>query len=446
MTLPGGRTAALLLIVLAVAGLYPVQHSIDVYRNTLRVVMYKSATEEHVRAVEDMLKKKGLEPWRGSTRNAKGEPLTVVNARIPQREWGKNLQEYVAAVQQLKRVDRVVPGMNEQGIPLDQIQQLNMQDVGVVVMAALIGGFRKSAANVLWLQADANWREGRHYRTVPLARAVVTLDPLFVDAWAVTCWHMAYNMSVEANSPDEAADLIAKGIDFAEQGLSWNGTRYELYQEIGWTYYDKIQNYAMAAEYMKKALDHPHPTFLERAIAHAYERIPDIDRALFWYNVSLKKYGEDHIAVGAITTINERYVPAWEAFKQGDLDEAERRLKRDWQKDDPYDTIGMHFLARIHEARAEQAGKAGDTEAQRQWYRKAFETWLASAKYSSVDRLARRRVLTLAANLGWMDEVPKGMNDVGLPESRVESVLKPEHSGGQAPSGTTEGGSESSAW
>ncbi|NUP99049.1 MAG: hypothetical protein HUU35_04240 [Armatimonadetes bacterium] len=428
------RLIAWIIIIAGLAALFPVQHSIDVYRNTFRLAFYKTAEPQHVAAAEEALRKLGLEPQQVTSRNAKGEEVPGIEATMPRREWGQDLFRYVAAVNHLPRVAQVVPSLNEQGIPLDRIQELNLQDVGIVVIAALLGGFRKMAANVLWLQSDANWFEGRYYRTVPLGRLVTTLDPQFVEAWTVTCWHLAYNMSVEEKSPDGAAERIREGIQFAEAGLPWNSTRYEIYQEIGWTYYDKLQNYARAAEYLKKAIEHPHPTFLERAIAHAYERIPDIESALFWYNVSLKKYGTQHdpVSVGAIKTISERYLPAWEAYKEGDLDEALFRLKRDWQKDDPYDTIAMHFMARIHEDKAAKASADGDVELANKLYQQAFNTWLDAAKANASNRLARRRVLTLAANFwkqwGWESpnaQIPKGMNDVGLPERGDE--LAPEH-------------------
>ena len=430
------RSIAILLIVICLAALFPVQHAIDVYRNTMRVTLYKSAQQEHVDAVVKTMADLNLKATVTTGLNQKGEPVPLIEAVLPPRDWGKSLLKYTAAVTHLSRVSNVVPTLNEQGIPLDQLQELNLQDVGIVVIAALLGGFRKSAANVLWLQSDANWFEGRYYRTVPLGRLVTTLDPQFVEAWTVTCWHLAYNMSVEEKSADGAAERIREGIQFCEQGLPWNSTRYEIYQEIGWTYYDKLQNYARAAEYLKKAIEHPHPTYLERAIAHAYERIPDIESALFWYNVSLKKYGQtDHVAIGAITTINERYVQAWESFKEKDWDEALRRLKRDWRKDNPFDTIGMHFKARIYEEKAAESASKGDYEKSAEEYREAFNTWLEVASHNASDRLARRRVLTLADHFwkqwNWKTNrdpefIKKGMNDVGLPE-RNNEMSAPEH-------------------
>ncbi len=416
--------------------MFPVQNAIDVQRNTFRVTMYKSADAAQVQAVKQALTDLDLKPVEVTRTNPKGEQVPGIDALLPRTVWGKSLLRYVAAVNSLPRVANVTPSLNEQGIPLDQLQELNLQDVGIVVITALLGGFRKSAANVLWLQSDANWFEGRYYRTVPLGRLVTTLDPQFVEAWTVTCWHLAYNMSVEERTPDGAAERIREGIQFAELGLPWNSTRYDIYQEIGWTYYDKLQNYARAAEYFKKAIEHPHPTFLERAIAHAYERIPDIESALFWYNVSLKKYGaeNDPVSVGAIITIRQRYVRAWEAFtKDRDPDKALVYLKEDWQKDDAYDTIAMHFKARIHETKAAKAAADGDTEKAADYYKLAFDTWLEAATHNASDRLSRRRVLTLAGNMwqlwGWKDKnehVPEGMNDVGLPESKLKQ-LAPGH-------------------
>lgn len=419
---------------------YPLQERISRYRNTLRVTMYADAEDQHITAIEDKMRELGLEPGRTTATDKQGHAAPQLYAQVPRSEWGGTYGKYLLALHGAQRVDHVSPGLNEQGIPLDQVQTLNIQDVGIIVMAALIGGFRKSAANVLWLQNEENWHSDRGYRTVPLARAVTLLDPYFTEAWVLTCWHLAYNMSVEASSPDEAAELIGTGLKFAQDGLPWNSTRFELYQEIGWTYYDKLQNYEMAAHYLKQAIAHPHPTYLERLIAHAYERIPDIGQALTWYNISLEKYGKDNVALGAITTITERYLNAWKLYEQGKYTEALVQLDEDWAKavaklggNEPTKTIYWHFKARIYEQLAEQPGADRDT-----LYRQAFDIWFEAAQNNATDRLARRRVLILADNFpAWRDEVPPGFNDVGLPESAGQQ-LAPEHGSGRgtAPEGT----------
>ncbi|MBI5830709.1 MAG: hypothetical protein HZB16_00175 [Armatimonadetes bacterium] len=428
-----GKLIAWAVLLIGIVGQFPLQSRIDRYRSTFRISMYADARPEELTQVETKLKEMGLNPRRGQVLDKTGKPAVLFIAEVPRAEWGGTYEKYITAVHGVDRVDRVVPGLNEQGIPLDQVQSLNVQDVGIIVMAALIGGFRKSAANVLWLQNEENWHAGKGYRTVPLAKAVTLLDPYFTEAWVLTCWHLAYNMSVEAKTPDEAAELIKTGLDFAKGGLPWNSTRFELYQEIGWTYYDKLQNYEMAADYLKRAVGHPHPTFLERMIAHAYERIPDIDNALKWYNISLRKYGDkDPVANGAVATITERYLNAWNLYKTGDYKGALVKLDADWTAAlaradrQPSDTIYQHFRARIFEKLAEEPG--ADRTAM---YRQAFAIWLDAAKTNATDRLARRRVLILADNFPeWKSQVPAGFNDVGLPEKRND--LKPEHGSGRA--------------
>jgi len=433
------KRLAWVLVVAAVALQFPLQESIDRYRNTIRVIMYPDARDTDIAQAQARFTELGLQPKVVSARGADGRPTKAVLAPLPRAEWSATHEKYIRGLHSVPRVNQVVAGINEQGIPLDQVQQLNIQDVGIIVMAALIGGFRKSAANVLWLQNEENWHSGKGYRTIPLARAVTMLDPNFVDAWVLTCWHLAYNMSVEAKSPDEAASLIAQGLKFAEEGIPWNSTTYEIYQEIGWTYYDKLQNYERAAEYMKQAIEHRHPTYLERMIAHSYERLPEIDKALKWYHVSQQKYGEaDQTARGAIETITERYLNAWQLFRRGDYDGAERQLESDWTaacercsragRTLPSSTIYLHFRARIAEARA-SAAKGGERA---KLYEQAFSAWMAAAKENPSDRLARRRVLTLADNFGWKDRVPKGYNDVGLPENWAKD-LAPEQRGRSKP-------------
>lgn len=444
------RALAIAVVVGALAVEFPLQNSIDTYRNTFRVAMYPDARPQDVDAAAAKLQDAGLKVSRVTHNGA----VTLL-APLPRSAWHGTHEKYITAVQNVPRVESVIPGLNEQGIPLDQVQQLNIENVGIIVMAALIGGFRKSAANVLWLQNDEDWHSGHGYRTVPLAKAVTLLDPNFVDAWVLTCWHLAYNMSVEAKDPDEAASLIRQGLEFAKGGIPWNSTRYEIYQEVGWTYYDKLQNYAWAAEFFKRAIEHPHPTFLERIIGHAYERIPDIDNALFWYKVSQEKYKEgDRISQGAIDTITERYVNAWALYKQKRYDEALKQLDEDWQKsltkwakNKPADTIYQHFRARIFEGMAEQPNLS--PKQKEGFYLQAFEGWLKTAKSNSSDRLARRRVLTLAENFGWNNRVPPGFNDVGVPETWAKD-LSPDKKGRAVPTkpkgeGAPQGGAPAAA-
>jgi len=365
-------------------------------------------------------------------------------------------------------------------LPLERIAELPIQDLGIVTIGAILGGFRSIAVDLLWMKSDSYWHEGKSHRMVPIAKVISLLEPHFVDCWVLTGWHLAYNMSVEADSVDQARQLIRDGIAFLIEGAKWNPERHEIPREIGWTYFDKLNEYEgkgdaqgwpsshledwraaewlidsirkleaeMRAGTLDVAIENP-PTYLERLIAHGYERMPDIDKALEWYHISLDKYGDDHHAVGAIKTITERYVRAWALYRKAEqaysqeryseaiglLQLAHQRLIEDWQKDDPYDLIGMHLKAKIHEFMAVAATLNGDMPAAEQYYDQAFNIWLEMAEHSSMDKLARRRLLDLFRRCGrperWAKKIPAGLNDVGLPET---TVRRPEEMG-EAPGG-----------
>src|SRR5690606_233158 len=73
----------------------------------------------------------------------------------------------------------------------------------VVSMANMFFGFRKMAANLLWLQVDKYWHAGMLYRMVPLMHATVALDPQFVDAFLLGAWHLAYNATAQMRDTPE---------------------------------------------------------------------------------------------------------------------------------------------------------------------------------------------------------------------------------------------------
>jgi len=190
---------------------------------------------------------------------------------------------------------------------------------------------------------------------------------------------------VETEDANERAILLEKAVACLKEGISWNPDRYDLYFELGWTYFDKIKDYDEATKWLEAAIHFEHPEYIERLIAHAYERIPDIDRALDWYDYCIKRNPGDHTAIGATTTIRERYLRAWRLMLEGKYDEALRELNYYLQVD-PTDTIGLHLQAMIYE-------RAGNK-------RKAYDIWRLSAETHALDDYARWRAAKLARELG----------------------------------------------
>ncbi|MGD9519792.1 MAG: tetratricopeptide repeat protein [Armatimonadota bacterium] len=282
--------------------------------------------------------------------------------------------------------DRLVLGLNRP-MPVTKIVDFDPTAITGVIVGAILGGFREVAATMLWIKVDELWDQGKgtQFQTLNLMRAVTLLDPHWIEPWRITAWHLAYNLYVETEDPEEQALLLEKAVACLKEGISWNPDIYDLYFELGWTYFDKVKDYEEATKWLEASIQFEHPEYIERLIAHAYERIPDIDRALDWYDYCIKRNPGDHTAIGATTTIRERYLRSWNEMKAGRFDEALRELQY-YMLVDPQDVIGMHLQALIYERKGDK--------------RKAYDLWKLAGESRAMDDYARWRAAKLAVELG----------------------------------------------
>jgi tetratricopeptide (TPR) repeat protein len=282
--------------------------------------------------------------------------------------------------------DRLVLGLNRP-MPVTKIVDFDPTAITGVIIGAILGGFREVAATMLWIKVDELWDKGKgtEFKTLNLMRAVTLLDPHWLEPWRITAWHLAYNLYVETEDPQERALLLEKAVACLKEGISWNPDTYDLYFELGWTYFDKIKDYEQATKWLEAAMQFEHPEYIERLIAHAYERIPEITLALDWYDYCIKRNPGDHTAIGATVTIRERYLRAWNLMMEGRYDEALAELDN-YLLVDPDDLIGMHLKALIYERKGDK--------------RKAYDLWTLAGKRRALDDYARWQATRLAAELG----------------------------------------------
>ncbi len=281
---------------------------------------------------------------------------------------------------------RLVLGV-KRPMALTKIVEFDPTAITGVIAGAILGGFREMAASMLWLKLDTMWHSGKvhWFEGLHVMRTVTLLDPHWLEPWRVTGWHLAYNLYVETDDPDHRALLLEKGISALKEGISWNPDRYELYFELGWTYYDKLDDFEEATKWFRYCLQFEHPEYIERLIAHAYERLPDIPKALDWYDYCLKRRPSDRTAKGATLTIRERYLPAWQLMEAGRYDEAIAEVNK-YLTVEPKNRIALHLKAHIYE----QAGNLA----------KALDMWKLAAETAALDDLARRKVADISAQLG----------------------------------------------
>jgi tetratricopeptide (TPR) repeat protein len=148
-------------------------------------------------------------------------------------------------------------------------------------VGALVFGFRKLVADMLWLKFDEYWHLGLVQRMLPIMETVVTLDPHFVEAYAIGAWHLAYNVTVMFHSVEEKQKYIDLAVVFLEKGIKNNPRSSKLYSELGFTiYFFKLHDYEKAAYYLGEATNYEHDPWVERAYALSLERLREEEKAL----------------------------------------------------------------------------------------------------------------------------------------------------------------------
>ncbi len=283
------------------------------------------------------------------------------------------------------RYQRLVLGI-KRPMPLTKIVDFDPTALSGVMIGAILGGFREVAATMMWAKVHTLWnQEGTWYDCLYVMRSTTLLDPHWIEPWRVTAWHMAYNIYAETDDARQRAILLDKAISALKEGISWNPEETDLFIELAWTYFDKLDDYEQAAKWFRATLHMPHPAHIDRIIAHGYERLPDIPKALDWYDYCLKRDPNDDIARGATLTIRERYLPAWRLLEEGDYDGALSLIDQ-YLEVNPFGTIALHMRAHI----LEEAGRLEE----------AFATWQQAADKFALDDLARRKVAELGTILG----------------------------------------------
>jgi len=158
-------------------------------------------------------------------------------------------------------------------------------------MLASFTGFRQVIAGALWIRADDFFHRGQYQAIIPIVRIVTWLDPHNIDVFTTGAWHLDYNFVDEANSLSDKR-YIPGAIALMKEGIQNNPNIWDLYFELGWTHYSrKLMDDEKAAEYIEKACEHdsfdpntgqsqPRPEFVDRMLAHAYEKLGRYDDAI----------------------------------------------------------------------------------------------------------------------------------------------------------------------
>lgn len=158
----------------------------------------------------------------------------------------------------------------------DLVEQLVIMP-GEFATNFIIGGFSGVAADILWIKIDEFWHHGKWFEIMPLLRAITWMQPHFIEAWELGAWHLAYNLYAYAEGMPNREMYIAEGIRFIKEGLAKNRNVYDLWFNLGWIYYSKLNNYDESIRCFRSAARYKHPSYIDRLIAHAYRKKGDIE-------------------------------------------------------------------------------------------------------------------------------------------------------------------------
>lgn len=155
-------------------------------------------------------------------------------------------------------------------------------NVSGVGLTSMFFGFRKLAANFLWMQVDTFWHTGELHRMVPMMRTCVTFDPNFIDAYLLGAWHLAYNIPAKIEpTPEPLKEYFPKygrrlglreewyymGADFLRDGIRKNPRDYRLYFDLGYAIYEqKLGDHKNAIRYLDEARRHKHDRWVPRML------------------------------------------------------------------------------------------------------------------------------------------------------------------------------------
>lgn len=187
-----------------------------------------------------------------------------------------------------------------------------LEGKGSVSVFNLFFGFRKVAANFVWLQVDRYWHAGLLHRMIPLMKTCVLLDPNFVDAYLLGSWHLGYNVTAGMDyTPyplrkwsDKYQDCIGDqqsyyyiAVDFLKDGIRNNPRNYKLYFDLGYSMYrEKLKDTENAVKYLTHATRLPHERWVPRMLCITLEENGEYEKALEGWKQNLERFPDNDVS------------------------------------------------------------------------------------------------------------------------------------------------------
>jgi len=141
---------------------------------------------------------------------------------------------------------------------------------------------RDALTDMLWLNTEDHWHNGRWDEAIRLCRQIVQIDPHFVEAYNGAAW-----MLWSSDRDEEAIELF-------ELGIAANPKRHEIYHDYG-MYLFHEKKYLEAAEMFRKSVETDAPMYYQHMLPNSLERAGKRQEALDEWRRLRKRFPEDPI-------------------------------------------------------------------------------------------------------------------------------------------------------
>ncbi|USO00094.1 MAG: hypothetical protein H6810_05380 [Phycisphaeraceae bacterium] len=123
-----------------------------------------------------------------------------------------------------------------------------------VSLGIAMGAFRGLFVNLLWMRANDMKEQGMFHEAIELAKTITRLQPRFPRVWAFHAWNLAYNVSVETQTPEERYQWVMAGVRLLrDQGIEANPNDLLLHKELAWIILHKLGGFTDDAnQYYKR--------------------------------------------------------------------------------------------------------------------------------------------------------------------------------------------------
>jgi hypothetical protein len=118
----------------------------------------------------------------------------------------------------------------------------------------VLGGFKPLIVDYLWLKVE-NLQKDKQYSTVlTLLTIIAKLQPHLTAVWSYNAYHMLYNISNQATTPEGRWQWVERGLKYMEEGLSHNPDHPYLMSYLAFFYFHRIPQDKYLMEQVEKTM------------------------------------------------------------------------------------------------------------------------------------------------------------------------------------------------